>query len=337
MESDIKNKLNDCPQFEDLSAWYDQELPDNDLNLHIKNCENCRQLIADFKSYNELICKNLATDYDIIQQIQKNCIKEITKANRDNKSIISFPIWIKVAACLLLCAIFITLRETNESILSVNSSGTSTISNESILQQTPSLSLAKNPANKQVNSATLKSPTANTATVNDSHPGNNATSSIAASLPSSIKDHHSEFLAKAKKNRRKHSLDLANISLVGFGLSQNRLNTSKRQSKMHMTENNEINDYVHHVWVVDNPSKPLESLKTLLPNHAAMLEKLINKDQNRYHLQFKVTDNNLINLVNHFDELGFKLLSPGAPQPGSAENNISSMKVIRYDVDFVKE
>ena len=97
-----------------------------------------------------------------------------------------------------------------------------------------------------------------------------------------------------------------------------------------------LGDYVHHVWVTDDPTMPLNALKGMVKKHEDVFEELIREDQDRYHMKFRILDKHLQELVTYLDKMGCDLLSPDAPQPGENKEVKFSGKLVEYDVDFVK-
>ena len=45
-----KNRKNDCPSSEDLSAWYDAGQPSGRISVHIATCDKCRHEVESFAS-----------------------------------------------------------------------------------------------------------------------------------------------------------------------------------------------------------------------------------------------------------------------------------------------
>lgn len=95
-----------------------------------------------------------------------------------------------------------------------------------------------------------------------------------------------------------------------------------------------VGNHVWHVWLVDDPAKPLDELARRMPQVREELDKLKQEQRDHYLLQVMISDRNLQDLVSRFEEMGFDLLSPAHPQPtGSTKLD---GRLVRYEVDFVR-
>jgi hypothetical protein len=91
------NDKNECPDFEELSAWHDQE-SQNDYAEHIEKCEHCHDIIADLKKMDEAILPTLAVKPKSSAGMQK--AKELC-AGKPKPTINYTAHIIKIAAVIL--------------------------------------------------------------------------------------------------------------------------------------------------------------------------------------------------------------------------------------------
>lgn len=97
-----------------------------------------------------------------------------------------------------------------------------------------------------------------------------------------------------------------------------------------------VADHVRHVWLVEEPERPLRRLQKMFPRQREELQGLIDDDESRYVLQIVIDERQLHGIVNEFYISGFKLLSPDAPQPGQAYDEDALGRTVQYEVNFVR-
>ncbi len=320
---DKKNDMkNQCPSFDDLSAWYDNETA-GDFQSHVDECGQCGEVLKCFESYDRSISGNAVASDRQLQRINRRCLEELRSNPLVKPRMLSVPIFVKIAACAMLIGMVVVLNKTTHNLSPKEVVQAPVVDSDNKVAADRQTKITKDVvSNKKIPvaiSEEIDKPQTVGEMINDS--------------PSLVKESHS-LPKQHKKIAPQSQLELPAMQLVGFGYEGARRAGS---SKIENIKNDSINDYVHHVWLVDDPSLPLQSLKNILPNHIGVLEGLINEHQDRYHLQFKIVDRNLKSLVDHFDGLGFQLLRPDNPQPG-ADNIVKfDEKFVQYDVDFVKE
>lgn len=326
-----------CPTLEDISAWHDQELIDESIELHIAKCDQCREVIDDFKHFNDTISDHIIVDDETLGRIKQNCIKSIS-VKHPKSAILSFPVWLKIAACFLIIGVIFGLRQRYDASFQLAETD-QVISTPKVNKpvatpkQAPGSGVfveAQKSGNITQNPASWDNRKSVLAKSVDNEMGRSPALPASQDLERDNHSDQTQAAANVVSGVSQGSLDLSDIRLVGFGVSDyDQTKQSARKSG--------VSNYVHHVWIVDDPTSPLEALKNLIPSHAEVLSNLINQNQDRYHLQFRIFDNNLQSLVNHFGRIGCKLVSPASPQPN--ENGLLefSRKVVQYEVDFVKK
>ncbi len=315
---------NQCPSFDELSAWYDNETSDN-FQSHIDECDQCREVLKCFESYDSLISGNIAANETQLQHISRRCLEELSSKPVIESRILSIPILVKIAACAMLIGMVIVLNEKTNNFDSEKIVQAPVADPDNVVADHQIEVSKEIVSNKEILVAISKG-------IPKSREVGKMAEAIIDSSPSLAKESH--LLPKLHKEIAQSQLELPAMQLVGFGYDAAKRTSS---SKIVNVKDNSISDYVHHVWLVEDPSLPLQSLKKILPIHNSVLEGLISEHQDRYHLQFKIVDRNLKSLVDHFDELGFQLLRPDNPQPGSDNIVKFDEKFVQYDVDFVKE
>ncbi len=324
MEKKIKMK-NDCPFFDDLSAWYDKEISDN-FQAHVDECDECLETLKSFESYDRLITTNVAANSIQLEQIKNNCLEELSKEHTSDSPILPIPIWVKIAACAMLIGLIVVLNDQTDNLDSnqiVHAPVAAPVGGSDGQQSEITNDAIKEGDNLFHNVKDVDKP--------------NVVKEEMTEVIAGRKMHKAEapdLLTKQHNNMGKSQLALPSMQLVGFGYDGAKRSGSSRILNV---KNDNVADYVHHVWLVKDPSVPLQTLKKILPNQRGVLDELISEYQDRYHLQFNIVDRNLQILVDHFDELGFQLLRPDNPQPGSDNAVKFADKFVKYDVDFVKE
>ena len=97
------NDLNRCPDLEQLMAWMDMELEDEQLTAHIGRCQACRELINNMQQENNLLCAML--DFIPAPDLTGRVMARVEKQGQSFDSlynIISYLVAAGVAVILIL-------------------------------------------------------------------------------------------------------------------------------------------------------------------------------------------------------------------------------------------
>lgn len=327
-----------CPSFEDISAWVDQELPAPDVDRHINACDTCQKCVQELRTIDAAASAMLAVDPVAMEQVAINCLAEIRQSSKPRFAL-TMSVILKAAAAVAMVGLIALLSAKVDSsairaakAVGDNPNGVgqnqNAVSVASVSSTPPSVIAPINPQ------PAVQTPAISTRATNRNQ--NQALPQVVtARQGTQVGTQNSDT---AQRDNSDGALNLSDINLVGFGVSVPNLASPTRASR-YTDPNDEIGDSVHHVWVVNDPTLPLAALQTLLPRQKSIIEQLMSRDQDAYHLQFRVDELNLQRLVNHFHQLGCKLLSPDNPQPGAdcAENPASARRAVQYSVDIVKK
>lgn len=325
-----------CPSFEDISAWVDQELPAPDVDRHINGCHACQKCVQELRAIDAAASAMLAVDPLAMEQVASHCLAEIRQSSKPRLTL-TMSVILKVAAAVAMVGLIVFLSDKvdsgatrvakavgdNPSGVQQNAVGVASVSS------TPPAVIAQNDPQPAATSPAISTGAA------ERYQNQLLRQVVAARQGAPVGTQNSDT---AQRDNSDGALNLSDINLVGFGVSAPNLASPARASR-DTEPNDEIGDSVHHVWVVNDPTLPLAALQTLLPRQKSIIEQLMSRDQDAYHLQFRVDELNLQRLVNHFHQLGCKLLSPANPQPGAdcAGNPASARRAVQYSVDIVKK
>lgn len=307
-----------CPDVEDLSAWHDQELQRPEIDQHLQQCPKCSHTIEDYSRIDQAVTQAYECPEVPVERITRRCIAEIQQENDSPANITVLPtrVWLRAVASLftvgLLVYMSLSLRET-----------ASQLKKETVAQnKRPPLHFTQSPAE-----------TKGTQTGEQKIP-------VATEIARSVAPEPTEPIIprpRTKSNRSEfsptRSLDTGEIKLVSSGTDSNIPIASQIPDQ---AQPREIQEFVHHVWLVKQASDPLQTLRPLLPKNEQLLQHWINQDLDSYRLELTLSDRDLQGLVNRFHDLGYTLLSQAAPQPGRILGTQFTGKKVLYKVDFVK-
>lgn len=326
MEID-KSKESTCPSLEDLSAWYDEELQSEGMEQHLMKCPACNQRVEGFQSVDKSITAVIQANDEQVLRIGRNCLHQIS----DRKSVNSAqptPLWMKVAAGILVLGIIFFMTQSKEV---VDSGSTEIVFTDESPSSRESDAIAMNSSAKEKYHDPIK-PTFVSSNP-DSHPPSRIVNTHSNPVPLRVSNPRQNHSGNDSKMTTETSSTMAHyqtadITLVGYG------HNGSYQSIENSNINRSSDEFdapskIHHIWKMDDPVVPLIFLKTLLLRQQDAFDQLINENQDQYHLRFRVTDKNLQELVDHLKRMDCELLSPDfATSPG---------KSYQYEVDFVKQ
>ncbi len=323
----------ECPAVEDLSAWFDGENQDQSLVQHLESCDACNKRIDDYRRINATISVFTEVDGSFVDRVHSGCVEDI-KTTNSGWELLAFPAWLKIAAVIILVgAVVFSQRSVNAPTTVAVSTAEGPVSSVADISNVE----ATNSEFPNADSKTTNRPEVVNALAVAARPDSAAELVRAANdqrelLNSRVRD--IQRINNRQRRPEQGGLDYADISLVGYSNGHNRTSSvgvgARKASQT-------IGDYVHHVWVVKDPTSPLQALKKILPSDSDVIDNLIQENQNRYHLQFRIIDSQLQSLVNHFDQIGGTLLSPTPPQPCAPGEFNFSGNIVQYEVDFVRE
>lgn len=316
----------ECPSFETLSAWYDGEEQDIRLKAHVEHCENCQQIIADFELFDDEIARHIesiAPDKSTVQRLVKQ-----TRYRLHPKSIrfLPFPVLWRLAACLaLVLGIFGLYQQWDRhryelanqplDVATVAGQAEEDLDELSAFEQELIEDLIAEFGDSAVDFDLQE---------------------VAAPQPVASSSGTSDAGLRETEINANGVLQLNDISFVGYGPPR-ALEVETESSISPAPRPKLLDDHVRHVWLVDDATDPLRSLQALMPAHKQDFAELIAQQRDEYVLQFVVQDRDLQELVNHFDALNYKLISPNSPQPGNGDELRLTGKRVQYEVDFVRK
>ncbi len=344
-----------CPDFDNLSAWYDHELKSELLDRHIDQCQNCQKLINDFKIIDHLLIDHCSLDHATVDRIKNQCRNHI-----DQPKLIPFlqsPVIIKIAASLVITGIVVfsvilgVSNKPSRSIFSQHTSNTphDTPQAQAVSSDSMTASAEDKPQSSlQTNNSEDQPSQAPTTVAAKSNP---MPQSVVSENPSQITPTHASVKEKRKilspsiehKKALNNSgeLSISDLNLVDYNASKHSLKVQQPISDGNNTtpQTQSLNDVIHHVWITDDPTNPLKSLRELYPQQQNVIDNLIGQNLARYRLHVRITDSDLQNLVNKLDAMGCTLVSPDAPQPYPKDSRPLKLqdRIVQYDVDFVRK
>ncbi len=320
----------ECPAVEDLSAWYDSEADSTaKMGSHVASCDACKKIVHDFELINASINEHIQVPSETIQRIHDHCLNHAEGGSTAERWF-SAPIWFKLAACFVLIGMIVVLKQQSGNAGKQLAEADVPAPAAAVAEaQAPQDNLT--PANKMMAAAQAQTQRSVQAPV-----GTRLKPSAAAEKTAGASD-----AATAASNVRLQGtsdLDLSDIKLVAFGSPETATNShsSRDLTFDQQRKHNVVDPVVHHVWVMDDPTTPLQVLRQIMPDNHDVMDNLIEQNLERYHLRFKILDNDLQGLVNHFERVGCELISPVAPQPGQGDQLRFNGKAVHYEVDFVR-
>jgi hypothetical protein len=309
----------ECPSSEVLSSWYDRELRNPEIDEHLAVCKGCQKVIAAYQSIDNVLTAGLSTDRrDVI-------IRSVIKQS-GRPSILHFPMYkVSIAAGLAVVAVtlFIALNQMPltpgtglAAELDDSEIETEIDLAEAIVEPAPMIAATRGPDHSTVEPPPM--------------PFAVARSTSPAPAPREPRFHSTEAATATG--------GIADLRLVNFDPdSRNTRDITPRRRSIPASDQKVVEDFVRHIWLVDETVAPLEALKTYTESDGQLLVDLIARDSDRYLLQMVLTDKDLQSLVNRFHDLRFKLLSPDAPQPGIIQTLNFSGKPVKYEMDIVRK
>ena len=270
---------------------------DERLVEHVADCAHCGDILASFARIDQALQAEADCDPEVAARIKRNCNARL----KAPLLVLSMASWMRVAACLLAGGVLFYAK-----IKFNASSGPSAPEWRAVDKPSPEV--------EPVGMAAAPAPAVVEPVV------------AAAPLPAP-----KVATDDAVDWRGTRLVDSGKVG-VGAGPPATRPSHERIASRPEKT----VADQVRHVWVVADTALPLAELKKVMPHEAGKFDRLMGEHRDRYLLQLMVSDRNLQELVDRFDKLEFKLLSPAAQQPGAKGLRYSG-KSIQYEVDFVRQ
>lgn len=300
-----------CPPLETLSAWHDGEIEDRGVSEHVKACAACSRAVDTWARIDQALTEQYSGNRKTLDHIIAGCMAELERKPPQIR-LLPARVLIRIAASLVMVGVLIQLGRVASNVANPTTrppNGPVYAQPGPVQQETPLL--ASGPDDRDVSDRTPPPATAIT-------PAPPRTKSNTNDDDGPVED----------------GLRIAEVQLVSSG-PDGGIRTPQRVD-IHAPTQHSVADHVHHVWLVDDATAPLEILKPLLPDDEAVISHWIEQRKERYRLQLTISDSDLQGLVNRFDALGYTLVSPAAPQPGLIRKVAFSAKVVLYEVDFVK-
>jgi hypothetical protein len=294
-----------CPAIEALSAWHDGELVDDALAQHLESCEHCQEAVAFFQRADTYLEDAGTPSPQVLARIQRRTRKAIEPPAKPSLIPVSSWAWVGMAAAVAVGLLILKGR----------------------VEQAAGLVAEAPPA--PTTTVVTSAPEAPAAVIADSQPADVADDPAAPRWKSNTEPPETA-------RQPTSTLRLEDVTLVGV---QDLGPTLPAHSSIpgRATER-EVSDYVHHVWLVNDPTQALGSLRALMPEEQReVLGQLMRQKQGHYRLHLGISDRNLQALVNYFGQNGLDLVSPAAPQPDPVHSDLQfSGKSVHYQLDFVK-
>ena len=330
-----KHQSYECPSLEDLSAWLDKELESETMNQHVLDCPMCQKCLEDFRSINDSILDFFTLDEDRLCGITQNCIHEVSKIKLP-KAVKPFPGWTKIAAGIVVVGIVFFMSQSKE-VMNSNRN-TIAVTDNDYLNDNSDRTYDNYSSDQR-----YEEPIRPTHTV--SHQSSNLRSnqrnvgskpSVSVSPLSSQENFRAAPMSQVEEESQAVGPTYIrdDIRLIGFGVNDSY--QSIEDATYVGLDKAEVDGFVRHKWEMDDPISPLIFLKTLLVRQQDAFDQLIRKDQDRYHLKFRIKDTSLTDLVDNLDRLDCNLLNSDLPQPGKSGDFSASGTLLQYEVDFVK-
>ena len=333
MEND-KSTESTCPSCEDLSAWFDEELENDSVGRHVMDCPACQKSVEDFQTLNDSIGDLIMVDIERIHRIGSNCVSKIDTEKPKAPTFLN-PFWMKVAAGILIFGIVFLTKESDDAVNFSSSELASSDESRIAPSKSSTNQIYHNPI-KPTYTATSSDPYSSGQPVM-LNTENDIVSYQVSTTPGDITVNHSprrrERLMGGADYRRSDG-----IRLVGFGFDDSYQTLEKYPRDLSNPDEAPIDGNVHHIWTMEDPVIPLIFLKTktIHQGQQGVFDRLIRQGQDRYHLEFRITDKDLQELVNRLDSMDCELLSPDPPQPLPTDNFDASGRIFHYEVDFIK-
>jgi hypothetical protein len=316
----MEEKQKDCPSLEDLNSWYDKEATRAEIGEHVENCDACQAKIESFEKIDEVLSRHLAAEESRLRRIERTCRDEVRRANMPKllptATIVRIAAMI-AAAFLLVQGIGALKERGGEGGIAAELNGDTgeelSEIEKDMLAEIARSKAAGDPGVREITEGVAE----NVA------PVPRIKSNDVAKAPQSP----AELLAEG-------SVAAGSISLVSTNTP---LPVAPPPAAINRQEERSVGDRVHHVWLVDDATNPLQTLKPLMPSQGERLDFWISQNKASYRLHLTMSDRDLQGLVNKFGNSGYTLISPAAPQPGLVKNLEFSGKTVTYQVDFVKK
>ncbi len=324
----MSTQLTHCPDLETLSAWHDGELHDSHIEGHLQHCQHCQEVLRDFAAFDVEIQQHLDEAHPDPANIDRIIRRTRRRIERQPIQWLSLPVLSRLAACVALVAVcavlFAHYQRTNDNLASM-ANATNDLTTPGDAEAEDASAFEK----KLYEDLIAEFATA----TNSAAP---ATPSIAAepALPP-VAAAADTIVTRDNAGTTEGVLQLSNVSLVSLGSRRDFGPETPYRAPDATTRS--IDDRVRHVWLVKDATAPLRELQKLMPEHERDFRKLINQNRDEYVLQLVISDRDLRDLVNHFSDLEFKLISPQAPQPGRDKPLRLNGKAVQYEMDFVRK
>lgn len=314
-----------CPTMADLSAWHDSELRDRALELHVANCPRCLRLLQSFRVIDDRALPEVTLDPAALQRIKCNCVRQI----RQQPRLMRVSVVLRLAAVFVLAAAVLYFRGRlvgNEApkVVSATSEGKARVRHRHALRQLPAT-----PAGDAVTPLTPPLAVASASAMDETYDdGVPPYPELPPAMAEAAPGHRQELAA-------------GNIRLVGYEDGADMVPCSRAPAPLPLASAEpaagKVNCRVRHVWLVEEPAKPLRELGQLAPGQQADLAWLEEQHRPQYVMRLRLTDQELAALVDHFAEQGYKLLSPDAPQPQNTAGLTLTGRQVEYDLTLVQK
>ncbi len=342
-----------CPGYDDLSAWHDSAAPDTEIDTHVRTCQACQNILHEMEVIDMQVQQHLEEilpDARTMEHLILNTRKHIQPRAIP---VLSFRNLLRIAAAVAALLVVVAIQRQLQT------------SAESPVQraESPVEVDAQFVTDIPVDETSYRLSPLNQKLIDDlvrefgpmmasSSPRPAPAASMPVSIGASAKPYEVASLPTVGSavdslvgpSRRpvespigsSSQLDFtSDINLVWYGTPPSFQEADTERISLVNTRKT-VRDRVRHVWLVPETAAPLRELQQLLPRHKQDFQDLINQDRDEYVLQLVISDKDLQELVDHFDSLDFKLISPTAPQPGDGANLRLTGKGVQYEIDFVR-
>lgn len=295
-----------CPAPEDLSAWLDSELCDAELETHIAECPACQERLRTYARLDRELIGELGPAPETRDRIKASCLAQLFRGG----NLVFYPVWWRLAAAaalLVLAAAIVWDR-----------------------YQTSQADPVLHSAHHYLADFSLNAPAAAPA---PESPQIVAETPAEPELPPPVRIALTEDAATDAP--RADDLRVEHLTLVSQGNTEPPAAFRPSAAPARHAADEQVADYVRHVWVVHDSAKALAELQTRFPQKRELLQRLAAEKRPELVLQMTMSDRSLAALVDRFDDLGLKLLSPAAPQPEATDLEFRDQPV-QYEVNFVR-
>ena len=311
-----------CPSIEELNAFYDGELIDSEITVHLKNCLTCQDIIKFYREVDTAVLgehkiNNLPFSVMRVKsQLKVEIAKERQARQKKNKRIIT---WLcRVAAVLAIgtyCSFMFNEINASNSVEFAVQKSKNDISDSLNRGSTKFVKIVKNVAQRLYNQQLISYQ-------------NEITEAKYKTL---MRD----LYAYKKQDRMSSGVQLKDFNLAGYGESANHEMSEALFTELKSEAPVMINPQVRHVWIgndFDTMNEYFENAR-----QAAVMNEVVETSSSEHGFKFQIitTKAKLVEFVKSLNVQGLKLLSSQAPQPEQKTFFGNGEDQVVYSAEFV--